>query len=196
MLQDGALSVRKEAAKALGNTDNPDAVVLLIERLPREKDREVRAAIIGALGRVGSVNDFPRLFNYLSKKPSESNEFERAMAARSMGQIARRSQGLRVAETIPSSFNEIGPITDINFDPNFRGMADFTMYETRIIATLESPKESIEVRRECAFLLGEAGGLESVSTLKSLAADQDPYLARIAIEALLRLSARSIIERR
>lgn len=196
LLKDGSLIVRKEAAEALGNSDDSDAQPLLIERLPREKDREVRAAIIGALGRVGSVDDFPRLFTYLRKNPSESNEFERAMAARSMGQIARRFQGLRVADTIPSSFNIISPITDMSFDSTFQAMTDFATYETQIIAMLESEKESMDVRRECAFLLGEAGGFRSVSILKSLVEDEDTYLARIAHEALVRLSERSTTERR
>lgn len=196
LLKDGSLIVRKEAATALGNSDSSNAQPLLLERLSREKDREVRAAIIGALGRVGSADDFPRLLTFLRKKPSESNEFERAMAARSMGQIARRSQGLRVAETIPSSFNRISPITDLSFDSTLEAIADFATYETQVIAILESEKESMDVRRECAFLLGEAGGFRSVSALRSLVEDGDPYLARIAHEALVRLSERSTAERR
>jgi HEAT repeat protein len=196
LLKDGSLTVRKEAAKALGNSDDSDAQPLLIERLTREKDREVRAAIISALGRVGSIDDFPRLLAYLRKKPSESNEFERAMATRAMGQIARRSHGLMVADTIPSSFNRISSIADINFDSSFEGMSDFAMLETQIITMLESSEESMAVRRECAFLLGEAGGFRSVSTLKSHVEDEDPYLARIALEALVRLSERSNTKRR
>jgi len=188
--RDGSIAVRKQAAEALGQTGSPDAVAILIERLAKERDREVRTSVIKALGLTGSISEIPILFKELTRKGSEKNEFERAMAARSIGQIARRSQGETPATTIPSSFNQMSVPTSLDDSLQVETNENYRNIEAVVIGLATTAGESMNVRRECAFLLGEVGGSESIPALKSLMKDEDPYLSRIALEALTRLASR------
>lgn len=190
--KDKSLLVRKEVAVSLGKIHDDGRVTgILRERLRREKDREVRAAIIESLGLVGSLNDFSILMGELTKKPSESNEFERAMAARAIGQIARRNRGAAPARSIPSSFNKKSDPSNPDETIAVASLFEFARFESQVISILIATSESANVRRECAFLLGEAGGHEGYKALRRFIGDEDPYLSRIAKEALQTMIERS-----
>jgi HEAT repeat protein len=192
IFKDKSLLVRKEVADALGRIDGDDRVPsILVERLRQERDREVRAAIINAIGLTGSMRHYSILIDVLTTRPSEANEFERAMAARAMGQIARRGRGESPALSIPSSFNAmaLGPFPKNN--PEIKSLSEFSPFESQVISLLLAPTESPNVKRECAFLIGEAGGRASFTSLLSFVEHEDPHLARIARESLQTLIARS-----
>jgi len=192
IFKDKSLLVRKEVADALGRIDDDDRVPsILAERLRQERDREVRAAIINAIGLTGSTRYFLILIDELTKRPSEANEFERAMAARAMGQIARRSRGEAPAASIPSSFNAMPTKTFPKDGLEIESLSEFTPFESQVISLLLTPTESPNVKRECAFLIGEAGGRASFKSLLSFVEHEDPHLARIARESLQTLIARS-----
>jgi hypothetical protein len=189
--RDGSVAVRKQAADVLGQTGSPDAVAILIQRLAKERDREVRTSVIKALGLTGSTSEISILVGELTRKSSEKNEFERAMAARSLGQIARRARGENPATSIPSSFNEMAVPVSFPRSQQIQPIESFRNMETLVIGLATAAGESMNVRRECAFLLGEVGGAESIPALESLMKEEDPYLSRIAHESLKRLATRA-----
>jgi len=191
IFKDKSLLVRKEVADALGRIDGDDRVPsILVERLRQERDREVRAAIINAIGLTGSMRHYSILIDVLTTRPSEANEFERAMAARAMGQIARRGRGESPALSIPSSFNAMA-LGLFQRHSEIESLSEFSPFESKVISLLLAPTESPNVKRECAFLIGEAGGRASFTSLLSFVEHEDPHLARIARESLQTLIARS-----
>jgi HEAT repeat protein len=190
LVKDRSIAVRKEAVAALGKLGDSDSAGILRDRLKRERNREVRASIIIGLGLAGSKNDIPNLFSRLTVRGTESNEFERSMSARAIGQIIRRSHGESPVETIPFSFNPISP-SSRSEELALSSAEEFDQFEDSVIQIALSAREYVSVRRECAFLLGEGGGTASRIALETLRNDADLYLSRIAEESLLRIAMRS-----
>ncbi len=185
LLRDRAEFVRREAAYALGKTDSDQAVVSLLNASRNEKVMEVRTAIAIALGELGG--GLEHFISILQKAPDEDEEFLRRSAARGIGQVARKMNGLNTDVLTPKNFlpeklKEIDP----SKYPN-RNFQQFANVVPMLIQVLSSNRESDDTRREAAFALGEIGDSKAVPILQAYAASADTYLAEIVREALLKL---------
>ncbi|MDM7924358.1 MAG: HEAT repeat domain-containing protein, partial [Pyrinomonadaceae bacterium] len=189
LLEDRAPFVRREAAYALGKVGDIAASKALVETLRADKDLEVRAAAAVALGTAGDGAAVSPLVAVLDARIREEHEFLRRSAARSIGQIAERARSLGPSRLTPENFlpekyksaSEVEP-TDLTKDggPFARAIRTLT-------TVVNNKLEAQDTRREAAFAIGAIGSPSSVSLLESLAKSEDPYLAEISREALLKV---------
>lgn len=187
MLGDKDAFVRKEAAYALGATASSDAAASLVDLLRREKDLEVKAAATIALGQTGNSSAVEPLLAILKRSPVEDEEFLRRSAARSIGQIAQ------IIKTTDSYV-----VTPQNFlSERFKKIsgddltAKFPVFGAAIVtlgSVLQAKSEASDTRREAAFALGSIGSRSAASILQARTFSNDPYLAEVAKEALLKLA--------
>jgi HEAT repeat protein len=156
--------VRREAAYALGLTRSVLALDALIAALETDKQASVRGAAAVALGQVGDARAVPALAGALTRRLSGS------------GPSGRR--GRRKVET----------------DEFVRRAAAVSLGQTgsreavpSLIETLSDERAPVDVRREAARALGLIGDPAAVPALQLVLTHQDPYLSRIAFEALRKL---------
>jgi HEAT repeat protein len=162
LLADKSEMVRREAAYALGAVGDPSAVTALVNLLQKDKIIEVRGASAVALGRIGDIAAVEALVKLLRTSPNDDNEFLRRSAARSIGQIAGLTQDNAVFKTA------VPPL----------------------IKALQNPKEADDTRREAAYALGAIGDASAIPALQRGTTSPDPYLAKAANEALLKIRDR------
>lgn len=186
LLTDGDAFVRKETAFALGSVESSDSAPVLIAALKREKDLEVKSALVVALGYTGNMSAVEPLISLMKAKPKEENEFLRRSAARSIGQIAQILKSSSTYTVTPESFlpdkykaKDGGNIT--------RQFPIFKSAVTILSEVLKSREESGDARREAAFALGAIGDKTAFGLLESHQNSPDPYLAEICKEALLKM---------
>lgn len=186
LLGDDVSFVRKETAIALGRTGSSAAAQALEKFLMKEKKTELRAAAAEALGATGLASSVGSLTDVLSRKASESRQFERRSAARAIGRIALRVQQEPDLLTTPQSFlpskfklsirNKRGDLTD--------GSPVFGRAEQVLLRVMNNPKESADTKREAAFALGEIGAAGARPVLEQCSRGVDPYLSEACEEAL------------
>jgi HEAT repeat protein len=187
LLNDKDAFVRKEAAYALGNVESPDAATLLTELLRREKDLEVKAAVIVALGQTGNLATIEPLIAILKGSPKEDEEFIRRSAARSIGQIAQINKTGKESVVTPQNFlpEKFKELTGDDLTTQFPVSSAAVV---TLNAILQNKGESDDTRREAAFALGAIGSRSSQLVLQAAANSPDPYLAEIAREALAKIA--------
>lgn len=188
ILTDDDAFVRKETAFALGSVKSSDSASVLIAALEREKDLEVKSALVVALGYTGNLSAVEPLISLMKAKPKEETEFLRRSAARSIGQIAQILKSSSTYTVTPESFlpdkykaKDGGNIT--------RQFPIFKSSVTILSEVLRSREESDDTRREAAFALGTIGDKTAFGLLESHKNSPDPYLAEICKEALLKMKA-------
>lgn len=188
LLTDDDAFVRKETAFALGSVKSSDSASVLIAALEREKDLEVKSALVVALGYTGNLSAVEPLISLMKAKPKEETEFLRRSAARSIGQIAQMLKSSSTYTVTPESFlpdkykaKDGGNIT--------RQFPIFKSSVTILSEVLRSREESDDTRREAAFALGMIGDKTAFGLLESHKNSPDPYLAEICKEALLKMKA-------
>lgn len=184
LLSDGSAFVRKEASVAVGMTRSRNGARALSERLQKEKNREVRAALAVGLGLSGDVSAIDRLIAILKTKPVEDDEFIRRSAARSIGQLVQMGQTGSIDATTPRSFLEKIPQPA---PERKRVLVDTSEAGRILIRVIADSRESEDTRREAVYALGVIGDSSFRDVIEPLSRSEDPYLARIAIEALARL---------
>ena len=188
LLDDRDEFVRREAAYALGDVGDPSATSPLLRLMQRDKALEVKTAVAVALGKNGDTAAIEGLMAILRMRPREEDEFLRRSAARSIGQIAQILRTGRVKVVTPQNFlpdrfkNLESP--NVTYDPN-----RFSKATDALISVLRNTSESDDTRREAAFAIGAIGDPRSVPILRTYVTAQDPYLAEIAREALLKIEA-------
>lgn len=185
-LNDRDAFVRKETAYSLGKVESPDSAAPLIELLRGEKDLEVKAAAVVALGQSGNISALDPLIALLKRSPKEDEEFLRRAAARSIGQIAqiRRTGNERVVTPqnfLPEKFK------DVSGDDLTTQFPAFSAAAVTLSSVLQNSREADDTRREAAFALGAIGSRSSQLVLRTASTSSDPYLAEIAREALGKL---------
>ncbi len=188
LLDDRDAFVRKETAYALGRVESPDAAAPLIRLLQREEDLEVRAAATIGLGPTGNPTGVEPLLTILKRRPSEETEFLRRSAARSVGRIAQLMNTGSGYTVTPQNFlpDKYKKIAEENLTA---GRPEFETAVPVLSAVLQDRRESDDTRREAAYALGAIGSPASVGILRSKQNSQDPYLAEISKEALLKIEA-------
>lgn len=191
LLSDRAAFVRREAAYALGKIGNWSATEPLIRALNRERDAEVRLAIVIALGDIGDIESIPNLNSILRQRPRDEDEMIRRSAARSLGQIATlirtgTSYTVSPESFLPERFKSVGDPTailanriDSDAEPTIR----------LLIKVLDDRNESNDTRREAAFALGAFGNVLALPALERYVSDPDPYFAEIAHDAIKKIRA-------
>ena len=188
LLDDRDEFVRREAAYALGDVGDPSATSPLLRLMQRDKALEVKTAVAVALGKNGDTAAIEGLMAILRMRPREEDEFLRRSAARSIGQIAQILRTGRVKVVTPQNFlpdrfkNLESP--NVTYDPN-----RFSKATDALISVLRNTSESDDTRREAAFAIGAIADPRSVPILRTYVTAQDPYLAEIAREALLKIEA-------
>lgn len=186
LLNDKAEFVRKEAAYALGNIASPDAASPLLQLLPKEKDLEVKAALVVALGPTGNRNAVESLIQILKDRPKEETEFLRRCVARSIGQIAQIVKMGNASIVTPQDF-----LPDkFKRQPGGDITSQYPVFSAAVVTlsqVLQNRNESDDARREAAFAIGAIGNKSSFAVLESQRNSSDTYLAEICKEALFKI---------
>ncbi|HEX7997802.1 MAG TPA: HEAT repeat domain-containing protein [Pyrinomonadaceae bacterium] len=186
-LRDSASIVRATAARAILSLPGDEAATLL---LPLLNDREefVRQETAYALGETRSRLATARLLTILEKEKMDS---VRGAAVVALGLI--RDETAVVALT---------QILDLRTSRRKKNENEFVRRAAAValgqigsrasvpalIVALADERAPNDVRRESARSLGLIGDAAVVAPLRSVLASPDPYLSRIAYEALLKIS--------
>ncbi len=157
--------VRQQAAYASGKTGMKGNVASLVNILGRDKSAGVRGAAAVALGEIADESATIPLTQILSK---------RVRASGLLNRVRRRNvaENEFVRRAAARSLGQIGSRAAV----------------PALIAALTDKTTSDDVRREAARALGSINDPAAIPFLQSVLAAPDPYLSRIAFEALKRLS--------
>ncbi len=186
LLNDQKPFVRKEAAYSLGVVRDKSATPPLLRLLEREKDLEVKSAVVIALGEIGDISAVETLNKLLSERPKEETEFVRRSAARSIGQIAQivkigNAYIVTPQNFLPDKFKQSYGRDITKEFPVFGAAA------IKLSDVIQNKNESDDTRREAAFALGVIGSRSSINILQTHQTSHDPYLAEISCEALIKI---------
>ncbi len=184
LLSDRSAFVRREAAYALGKVKDGTGAEDLWKCYRDENDREVRSAIVMALGDIGTTRAVEYLYSVLKDSKGEEDEFLLRSSARSIGQIAEAARsGRGNIETLEKLYDEEERKT-LDYAEVFRSFGAAAKELRQILGDRNSGDD---VRREAAFALGEIGDLAAVPILTANVTAEDPYLAERCKEALEKL---------
>lgn len=161
LLQDKKEFVRQEAAYALGRTLSRTAVTGLVAALETDKQPGVRGAAAVALGQIGDDAAATHLARSLDAGfPVYESKRKKKEDNEFVQRAAARALGqLKSRASVPA-----------------------------LIAAMSNKRASDDVRREAARSLGLIGDPSAVPALRNALAAPDPYLSRIAYEALRKIS--------
>jgi HEAT repeat protein len=164
LLRDRDEFVRREAAYALGMTRSTVGVPALAAAVEADKQASVRGAAAGALGQLGDAAAVPALAGALSRRLQASGFFNRLRRRKvEEDEFVRRSAAVSLGQI---GRREAVPV---------------------LVEALSNARAPDDVRREAARALGLIGDPAAVPALRSVLTHRDPYLSRIAFEALKRL---------
>jgi HEAT repeat protein len=161
LLNDKDEFVRREVAYALGATRSRSATTALIDRLLNDKEDGVQGAAAVALGMIGDENAVIPLATVLAPQLAAPAKTKRKPE---MNQFVLRAAAVA-----------LGQIKNRAGTP-------------ALIAALNNEKFSQDVRREAARSLGLIGDPAAIPALKSASISEDPFLAKLAFQALQNLS--------
>jgi HEAT repeat protein len=164
LLSDKDEFVRREASYALGKTKSRSAVTPLIERLTTDKENGVRGAAATALGQIGDETAVAVLAQVLS--PGDFIQPSRKT------RIRKAKENQFVLKAVARSLGQIGSRAGV----------------PALIYALSTDSLSDDVRREAARSLGLIGDPSAVPALRAATDARDPYLSRIAYEALRKIA--------
>lgn len=196
LLSDKSAFVRKEAAYAIGKVGEAVTVVgdqsedkiasALRSVLQRDKDPEVRAAAAIGMGGAGGLKSVFYLYFYLQQSQrSETEEFIRRSAVKSIGRMAEsiRSGKRTVVSLKPGSAQDLSR-ADLT-----KAIRAFSPAAELIRQILQNTAESDDIRREAAKALGSIGDVSAAAALAAALSSKDPYLVENSRDALARLKA-------
>jgi HEAT repeat protein len=164
LLRDRDEFVRREAAYALGLTRSTVGVQLLSSAVQTDKEASVRGAAAVALGQIGDAAAVPALVGALTRRLQSSGFFNRLLRRK-----VEEDEFVRRAAAV--SLGQIGSREAVPV----------------LVEALSDERAPNDVRREAARALGLIGDTAAVPALRSVLTHQDPYLSRVAFEALQRL---------
>jgi HEAT repeat protein len=168
LLRDRDEFVRREAAYALGLARSPSAVNALAAALETDKRPSVRGAAAVALGQIGDAAAAPALAGALARRLPASGLFNRLRRRK-----VEEDEFVRRASAV--ALGQIGSRESV----------------PALVEALSDARAPSDVRRECARSLGLIGDARAVPALRSVLSAQDPYLSRIAFEALRKINPQS-----
>jgi HEAT repeat protein len=164
LLQDADEFVRREAAYALGETRSRRAVEPLVNSLSTDKLESVRSSAAVALGQIGDEAAVVPLTQTFTRRNKISSGFLRRKKQVPENEFVRRAAAL--------SLGQIGSRAAV----------------PALVNVLSDEREEPDVRREAARALGLIGDPAAIAPLRAALTASDPYLSRIAYEALRKIS--------
>jgi HEAT repeat protein len=165
LLQDRDEFVRRETAYALGETRSRTAVQPLIALLLNDKESSVRAAAAVALGQLGDETAAAPLADSLGRRVGGSGRLSKVRRS-------KEPENEFVRRAAARSLGQIGSRVGV----------------PALISTLSDEGSGDDVRREAARALGLIADPSAIPALKGVLAARDPYLSRLAYEALLKIA--------
>jgi HEAT repeat protein len=165
LLRDRDEFVRREAAYALGLTRSTVGLQALAAAVETDKQPSVRGAAAVALGQLGQTTAVSALAAALSRRLQAPGFFNRVRRRK-----VEEDEFVRRAAAV--SLGQIGSREAVPV----------------LVETLSDERAPGDVRREAARALGLIGDTGAVPALRSVLTHPDPYLSRIAFEALRRLA--------
>jgi HEAT repeat protein len=164
-LQDRDQFVRQETAYALGETRSSVAVSALVTILAGDKEPGVRAAAAVALGMIRDE---------LAVIPLTEALILRVPAPGLLNRVLRKKteQNEFVRRAAARALGQIGSRAAVPM----------------LSRTLIDDRAGDDVRREAARALGQIGDPSSAAVLRAVLSSRDPYLSRIAYEALRKIA--------
>ncbi|HEX8072533.1 MAG TPA: HEAT repeat domain-containing protein [Pyrinomonadaceae bacterium] len=164
LLADKKEFVRRETAYALGEAGSRAGVEALLAALARDKEAGVRGAAAVALGRIGDERAVAALAEALGRRVAGTGFFSRITRSKTEeNEFVRRA----AAEAL----GRIGSRAGV----------------PALVATLADERAPDDVRRESARALAAIGDPAALPALRAALTARDPYLARIAFDALRKL---------
>ena len=164
LLQDRDQFVRRETAYALGETRSRVAVSALVTVLAGDKEPGVRGAAAVALGMIRDELAVIPLTEALSLRVPASGLLNRLRRKKTeQNEFVRRSAA--------RALGQIGSRAAVPM----------------LSRTLIDDRAGDDVRREAARALGLIGDPSSIAVLRAVLTSRDPYLSRIAYEALRKI---------
>lgn len=164
LLRDRDEFVRREAAYALGLTRSASGVPALAAALKTDKQPSVRGAAAVALGQIKDGTAVPALAGTLSRRLRAPGFFNRVRRRK-----VEEDEFVRRAAAV--SLGQIGGREAVPV----------------LVEALSNARTPDDVRRESARALGLIGDPAAIPALRSVLTHRDPYLSRIAFEALKKL---------
>lgn len=164
LLRDREEFVRREAAYALGLTRSKEGVPGLVIALETDKKPSVRGAAAVALGQIGDASAAAALMGALSRQLKATGFLNRVRRRK-----IEEDEFVRRAAAV--SLGQLGSREAV----------------PELVETLSSERTPGDVRREAARALGLIGDPSAVFALRAALTAQDPYLSRIAFEALCKI---------
>jgi HEAT repeat protein len=161
LLSDRDEFARREAAYALGLTGSAVGVSALAAALETDREAAVRGAAAVALGQIGDATAAPFLAGSLARRLPPRSGRERPRRRRvEEDEFVRRAAAVALGQL---RSREAVPL---------------------LIETLSDERAPDDVRREAARALGLIGDPASLPALRAALTSRDPYLSRIAFEAV------------
>jgi HEAT repeat protein len=164
LLRDRDEFARREAAYALGIARSPLAVDALVAAVETDKQASVRGAAAVALGQVGDARAAQALAGALARRLPASGFFNRIRRRR-----VEEDEFVRRAAAV--SLGQIGSREGV----------------PALVEALSDERAPGDVRREAARALGLIGDPSAVNALRRVLTHQDPYLSRVAFDALRKI---------
>lgn len=161
LLKDRDEFVRQETAYSLGETRSRMATTPLLTILEEEKKDSVRGAAVVALGLIGdetAVLPLSEILNIRIRASGLLNKVRRK----------KRNENEFIRRAAARSLGQIGSRAAV----------------PSLITVLEDERAPDDVRREAAYSLGLIGDQAAVAPLRAVMTARDPYLSRIANDAL------------
>jgi HEAT repeat protein len=171
LLKDGEEFVRQEMAYALGETHSRQATAALLDVLGTEKQDSVRGAAVVALGSLRdetAVVPLAEILNVRTSAPGLINKVRRKK--RNENEFVRRAAARAL------------------------GQIESRAAVPALVTALSDERAPDDVRREAARSLGLIGDPSAIAPLRAVLAARDPYLARLAYEALLKLAPAEAVQ--
>jgi HEAT repeat protein len=165
LLQDKDEFVRRESAYALGETRSRLSLSSLVAALAQDKEASVRGAAAVALGLIGDEAAVVPLTQALAR---------RVPASGLLGRLRRnkKEENEFVRRAAARSLGEIRSRAAV----------------PALVAALADEHAGDDVRREAARALGLIGDPAAIAALRAALTARDPYLSRIAYEALRKIA--------
>lgn len=186
-LRDSSAIVRATAARAVLSLPQDEAAALLLPLL-NERDEFVRQETAYALGETRSRQATAGLLALLEK---EKMDGVRGAIVVSLGLIGDETAVVPLTQLLDLRLNRRRK----NENEFVRRAAAIALGQIRsraavpaLISALSDDRAPDDIRREAARSLGLIGDPTAIAPLRSVLASRDPYLSRIAYEALLKIS--------
>jgi HEAT repeat protein len=149
-------------------TRSPTSVAALAAAVETDKKPSVRGAAAVALGQIGDPSAAPALSGALARRLPATGLFNRLRRKK-----VEEDEFVRRAAAV-----SLGQIASRESVP-------------ALVEALSDARSPSDVRRECARALGIIGDPAAVPALRSVLSAQDPYLSRIAFDALKKIDPQS-----